>query len=172
MAIPRLDSGDIRRLARSLSITGFYDFPVHFLAGAMVYGEMFIADNVIGQTLANQNQFYQWTTAWQIGENSGISPSLSGSNMIANVSGVYRVSLSFAANVTGTNQNLEFSIFRNGVYQPDHSMHLILPNVQGNSGALMGILTLNAGDIIDVRVQNTSSAGKVFTLEDANLSCS
>lgn len=172
MSTPRLDSGDIRRLARSLAITAFYDFPARFAPGARVYGEMYVADNAIGQTLTLQNHFYQWTTGWHAGESGGISLSLPGSKMVVSERGVYRVSFTFAANITGANQIVEFAIFKNGVYQPDHSMHLVLPNVQGNSGAIMGILSLNAGDVIDLRVQNTSSAGKVFTLEDGNLSCS
>lgn len=168
----RLTSGDIRRLARSLNITGFFDFAEDFDAGASIYGEMYLADNLLGQTLTNQNQFYQWTTGWIVGESNGFTITATTGRIVSLHSAVYRVSITFGAFINAANQDLEFALFKNGLYQPDHSMHLSLPNTRGNSGAIAGILTLNLGDILDLRVQNTTSAGKILTVEDANLNCS
>lgn len=168
----RLDSGAIRRLARSLGITAFYDLPVDFDAGTSIYAEMYLADNAVTQTLTNQNQFYQWTTGWIAGESNGFTISAATGQITALYSAVYRLAISFGAFINAANQDLEFGLFRNGVYQPDHSMHLSLPNTRGNAGAIAGILTLNANDVLDLRIQNTTSAGKLLTLEDANLNCS
>lgn len=168
----RLTSGDIRRLAKSLRITGFFDFPSDFDAGASIFAEMYLADNAGTQTLVNQNQFYPWTTGWISGELNGFNILPAQGQIIPLSTAVYRVAISFGAFINAANQTLEFSLFRNGVYQPDHSMHLDLPNTRGNSGAIMGILSLQAGDVLDLRVQNTTSAGKILTIEDANLNCS
>lgn len=168
----RLTSGDIRRLAKSLRITGFFDFPSDFDAGASIYAEMYLADNAGTQTLVNQNQFYQWTTGWTAGEKNGFTVNPIAGTITPLFSAVYHVVITFGTFINAANQTLEFALFRNGIYQPDHSMHLDLPNTRGNSGAIAGILTLNAGDVLDLRVQNTTSAGKVLTIEDANLNCS
>ena len=136
------------------------------------YGELYLADNFTPQTLTLQNTFYKWTTGWIEGEMLDCAPSAANANILANTTAPYRVSVSFGADVTGVNQTLEFAIFRNGIYQPDHSMHVTMPLTRGNAGCIVGILTLDAGDVIDFRVQNITSAGKDLTLEDANLSCS
>lgn len=167
----RLIFTETRKLGESIEIPKFYDFPVDFDAGASIFAEMYLADNVATQTLVNQNQFYQWTTGWLAGESNGFTVTPGAGTITSLFSAVYRVAITFGAFINAANQILEFSLFRNGVYQPDHSMHLDLPNTRGNSGAIVGILTLNAGDIMDLRVQNTTSAGKILTIEDANLNC-
>lgn len=168
----RLNFGETRLLGESINIPKFYDFPIDFDAGASIYAEMYLADNAVTQTLVNQNQFYQWTTGWIAGESKGFTLTPASGQIVPLYTAVYRVSITFGAFINAANQTLEFSLFKNGVYQPDHSMHLDLPNTRGNSGAIAGILTLNAGDVLDLRVQNTTSAGKVLTIEDANLNCS
>lgn len=167
----RLNFGETRKLGESIAIPKFYDFPFDFDAGASIYAEMYLADNAGTQTLTLQNHFYQWTTGWLAGESNGFTVAPGTGQITALVSAVYRVAITFGTFVNAANQTLEFGLFRNGIYQPDHSMHLDLPNTRGNSGAIVGILTLNAGDVMDLRVQNTTSAGKVLTIEDANLNC-
>lgn len=141
--------------------------PAH-VAGA--YGEMYVADNLATLTLTLINTFYPWVTGWVVGENNGTTPSVAGT-MTSNTTGVFMVTFSGAASVVGgATQTLEFALFRNGVYQADHSVHVVFPNNSGNAFSMSGILTLAAGDVITFRIQNTTSAGKALTVEDCNLS--
>lgn len=140
--------------------------PAH-VAGA--YGEMYVADNVATLTLTLQSNFYQWVAGWVVGENNGTTPSVAGT-LTSNTTGVFMVTFSGAASVTGAGQVLEFALYRNGVYQADHSVHVTFPNNVGNSISMSGIMTLASGDVITLRIQNTSSAGKFLTIEDCNLS--
>lgn len=142
--------------------------PVHITGG---YGELYIADNVVTQTLTPQNSFVKWVNGWTVGEFNQTTPSVANSNIVIGTAGVYMVSCSMSLAVTGNNQTLEVAIFRNGAYQPDHSLHAVFATGDIVPFTLIGILTLGINDTIDVRVQNTTSAGKVLTISDANLSC-
>lgn len=142
--------------------------PVH-VTGA--YGELYIADNVVTQTLTLKNNFVKWVNGWAVGEFNQTTPSAVNSNIVAGTGGVYMVSCSMSLSISGNNQTLEVAIFRNGVYQPDHSLHAVFATGDIVPFTLIGILTLSVNDTIDLRVQNTISDGKVLTISDANLSC-
>lgn len=140
------------------------------LAGA--YGEIHIDDNAATQALALQNTFYQITTGWTVGLSAGTTPSALNSNIVINTKGVYHVNCSISMFSSAANQVLEFSIFKNGVYQPNLSAHFTSQTARGESCGLSGMLELALNDTIDLRVQNTTSAGKTVTAEDVNLNCS
>lgn len=136
------------------------------------YGELYIADNALTQTLTVQSQWYQWTTAWVVGEANSTVPSAVGGNITVSVGGVYRVSCAMSLAITGTNQTLEVAIFKNGAYQLDHSLHAKFATADIVPLALSGILTLAIGDVIDLRIRNETSPNRVLTISDANLNCS
>ena len=134
------------------------------------YGELYIADNVAPQAITLQNTFYVWTTAWVQSELLNMTADAAAGTLTAQVPGIYRMTCALAASSSGASQVYEFALFRNGIYAADHSAHFTLPNNVGNSCTLTGIINLAEGDVIDLRAQNVSSAGKSLLIEDANLS--
>jgi hypothetical protein len=131
--------------------------------------EVYIFDNVSTQTFTDANTFYQWTTNWAVSETGGAEWTASTSKILIKEPGVYLMDL-VATVITGTaNQDYEFAFFVNAATANDHRSHVsLLTTTEKRQVVAMAIATLAAGDLVDVRAQNVTSAGKALTIEDAN----
>ena len=135
------------------------------------YAELYIADNANTQTMTLQNTWYLWNTAWVAGDLSAASVSTSGGTITTTQGGTYRITFQGALLCSADSQTLEVAVFKNGVYQSDHSTHFSSNSTISNV-TLSGVLAAAPGDVFTVRFQNTTSAGKTIRVEDGNFSAS
>lgn len=148
------------------------DFATANLTVPEGYGEMYIHDNAVAQTLTNQNEWYVVTDTWISGDNSGFTADTANSRIICNAPGVYHLTCQICYN--GANIDAyEFSIFINGVAKIDLDTHTDARQTsQTISSSIVGIVVLSNNDIIDLRARCTSSAGTNITVVHIDISLS
>jgi hypothetical protein len=126
------------------------------------YAEMFInTDKTLNLTA--QNTFYQF-----IDFSSGHADNMTFDDFYDHIevekAGDYFIAYTISVGVTGTNQLCEFAIFNNGVELEDHRIERMFSTADVGSIASIGVDKFEVGDKITIRMQNTTSAGKVATI--------
>lgn len=133
------------------------------------YGEIYVHDNAVSQTFANQNQYYTLNVGWVAGIANNFTADSANSRLICNQTGVYQASA--VIDYSGpANQTFQFSIFRNGVAMTNITAHS-MPRGAGQiiCTTILGIDNFSAGDILDLRGECISAAGQAITVIHANL---
>jgi hypothetical protein len=137
----------------------------------LAQGEIYVDDNANTQTLTNQNTFYKLTApTWSAGTNNGFTPNLGSQEIQCNGDGTYLV-VCQGDIIAQNNEQIEFALFVNNVEQINfESLVTGRGGAQHSSWGYNGFVILSVGDIVDVRVQCTSSAGETILLQHINLS--
>lgn len=160
-------------LKGSLTMTGALHADIVYcrrVVAVSQHGEVYVFDNASPQTLTNQNEYYQWTTNWVTSEINGLAWN-SSSQFVIKVAGLYRLSFSATLFCGTANQDHEVAFFIDGATANDHRGHVsLLATSDKKQIVLLGLAVLAAGALVDVRVQNVTSAGRALTIEDANFS--
>lgn len=136
------------------------------------HGEIYIHDNAVAQTLTNQNQFYKVTDTWLAGSCSGFTADTSNAQLICNKAGIYH--LTAQVNYNGSNNDAYvFAIFVNGVEDISLVAHTDARLLsQTISSPIMGLISLQKNDVVDLRAECTSNAGTAITMVHSNISLS
>lgn len=141
------------------------------MAGTAMLGEIYVADNVTAQTATNQNTWYKWTTGYASGQSSNATLSTGNGNITALAAGGVKISVTGSISANANAQVLEVAVFKNDVYQTDLSCHITIPaSGDYHNFAISGLSNFSINDVIDVRINNTTSAGKNITIQEVQLS--
>lgn len=136
------------------------------------YGEMYIHDNAIQQTLTDQDVYYKIVDSWLAGENNGFTIDTANAQIICGVSGTYVVNVEIDYNGSN-NDSYMFAVFVNGVQHNSLMAHTDARQLsQTISCPISGIMPLSRNDILDVRARCSSSGGTNITVVHCNLSLS
>ena len=138
--------------------------------GAAAYGEMDIVNNATSLTLTLQSTFYQQTAGFVTGDLNGFTYA---SGVLTCVTpGWYEIDYSASYSITGngnTPQTIQSAIYKNG--------SLLVGSVSQNASIAdvatvvseSTITSFNTGDTIDLRFSNSTSAGKILTVQYASV---
>lgn len=137
-----------------------------------IVGELTISGNSTATTLTTQNQWYQITAGWSVGDvNKGIIASISGS-----LTGNCRpdsivTSFDSAINVGHAGATYQIAIFKNGLLLTEHlaQYKVTNPSDDVNIGSA-GVDTIKSGDVFTLYARCTSRAATSITVLRANLS--
>ena len=133
-----------------------------------VFGEQTIINNGTGTVCTLQNTFYQVTAGWAAGDYKNTV--LGASNITTSLGGNYYTVCSMSISSTSSNQVYNAQIFKNGSAIAAHNGTIKLVNSTDiNSMTLTGVIAnVVAGDVFDIRIQNTSSAAQTVTVQYSN----
>ncbi|MFC1637555.1 beta strand repeat-containing protein [Candidatus Margulisiibacteriota bacterium] len=133
-----------------------------------IYGELYCADNSVAQSV---NTTYVTVNALTMeGVSSGTTLSSANKRITVNSTGIYRIQVAMAFSGSN-NQTFYGAVSRNGTV-PDKIVFVRKLGTGGDVGSAncSGLLSLTAGDWVDVRVKSTASNSII--VQWANLSIS
>ena len=134
-------------------------------------GELYINSNASTQTATLQNTWYDWTTGWTLQQTAGLSVSASAGSFTVKDKGLYYVAANASVSTGTANQDYGMAVAVNNT--PSSGLRSLISFTSTGtvySAAVSGLVTLNAGDILTLQFENTTSAGKVFTVQFASFS--
>ena len=135
-----------------------------------IYGEIFIADNATGQSIPSGATYTKITQVGTIGINKGITMSGSNSNATIVKAGKYKIEATASTKADIANVVLRTSVFVNNTRRANISSVRRIANANDNSTiSIGGLLSLNAGDIVDIRVVHDNPSSVTITCENANI---
>jgi len=132
----------------------------------MVSGSMF--HHMSATTIALTDSLFLVVTGWTAGVVNGTT--ITNTQEVTIVTdGRYHITWTFAGSmVSGANQDLEFSVFKNGVEQNEGcAFRRFQPATDIGSVSGVGTFDLVATDVMDLRINNTTSSNDIV-LECAN----
>ena len=135
-----------------------------------VFGEMSITGNATATTCTLQNTFYKVTPGWALRGAQGIVASPANSNMTFEQGGEYNIVCSLSVNPSTNGDTYQFQFFSNGTALLEHQASILAKASTIISLTLTGIDPFLVGDVLDVRVACTTSAGSSFTVVSADWS--
>ncbi len=149
------------------------DSPTTFWFGGgpfrRAYGEMTITDNETSLTLTDQNAYYQIVSGWTADQVKDVVLDPVAANMVATVAGQYKTTATIVFTSAEAAQTIQFNIFKNNNPISDHTaITWFNTTTFPNTVTADGIDMLNAGDVLDLRVQCLTAAGQVMTITDCN----
>jgi hypothetical protein len=138
--------------------------------GQTAYGEMVMSGNLTGTVCTLQNTFYPITAGWSAGDNNGFT--FGTYSLTAATPGTFKTTCTMSVSCSTGSQVLDFAIYLNGSALPSHDAISRISNSNDVvTVCLNGIIQgVNIGDVFDVRVSNTTSAGATVTVQQANFS--
>lgn len=139
-------------------------------ANSSSVGELNITSTSTPLSLTLQNTFYK-ITGWTVGIfNSGTTPSSTNSNIVINSAGIYQTLANISYIPGGNAHTFVFAVFLNGNQISGHQTSNMVNNVTNviNNVTLTGVVQFAVGDVVDIRVQNITSAGTSITVQNAN----
>ena len=128
------------------------------------YGSMSTSSNATATTINTQN-VYEEINVFGIGLTRGFT--FSSSNLTATVTGTYKVDFDTTLQASNNNDIFELAIFVNGSEQQRGTCKTAAPNTGFDNCSNHSLVQLNSGDVVDLRVRNTSGADNV-TVQEAN----
>jgi hypothetical protein len=142
-----------------------------YVDGWHLYGEMFQQNNSTATTIASADwiQVVNFNTGLVNGFTYGAS------SLTAGTTGIYMVNVSFSGTQGNNGDILEFSVAVNGsagTYSPQVKLYSLAKTNSTNvryQGAMSGLLSLTAADVLRLIVRNTA-ANRNTTVTQANVS--
>lgn len=136
--------------------------------GAAGYGEMSVAANTSGQTLATPDQWYQVTQFDTNGNAGGTTPDHTNDRILVSNTGLYK--LSFSASFSGTSgRTYIIGIYVGGVLKTDlQTIRYLGTGTDVGSVSITGLVDIADGNYVEVYAQGDLSSAS-FILEYANL---
>jgi len=130
------------------------------------YGSMF--QHMANNTIILTNNVFEVVTGWTVGETNGTTITNT-QEVTVGSAGHYHITWTIGGNMAaGSNQNIEFSIFKNGAEQDEGcAFRRFQPASDIGSVSGVGMFNLAANDVMDLRMNNTST-GSDFVVECAN----
>lgn len=137
-----------------------------------VYGEISSLANTTATTLTTQSTWYQFTNFNTEGLSNNVTVSTTESHIEIPATGVYRCH--FGVSFSGTaNSNIEMELKKNNGTTDISNVHIERKlGAAGDigTGAQTGIVSLTAGDTLELWARSTSGGGQSITIRDCNFS--
>ena len=121
-------------------------------------------------TLSETTGYYQWTTS-----TAGVCERMTCAedSLTISLDGAYRVSASFSGSINSANQIVEMDLFLNGSEVEKCGISAKFTSVNDEKAmSWTCLLYLVREDVLTLRFQNTTSSGKVLTIQHVNLNAS
>ena len=128
------------------------------------YGSMSTSSNATATTI-NTQDVYEEINVLDVGLTRGIT--FSNSDLTANTTGTYKVDYDTSLQAVNNNDVFELAVFVNGSEVGRGTCKTAVPNTGFDNCSNHSLIQLNGGDVVDLRVRNTSGADNV-TVQEAN----
>ena len=131
------------------------------------YGSLYLDAGTGSQTLASHGSYYQITQFTKTGDALDLTVNLNNSNFTIVSTGAYAIQVDLSAVFAGSSHLI--AVFINGI----RNNNLTIEYTPSNSAfitytGLKGVVSLNGGDVIDIRITNVSNDGISFALVQGN----
>jgi hypothetical protein len=149
---------------------------VNYFAGRtdirVARGAIFQDDTLATTVITLQSTYYPIQNTWADEGGEFTTRTVASGQIIPTVAGTYRVFWAICGEVDANNQILEFHVFKSGagvLSSAQQTKFIASGDTYGISGGCY-VSVNGTTDYIDLRVFNSTSAGKTFTVEHAYLS--
>ena len=137
----------------------------------LIYGNLFEDSAGTDIILASAGTFYQWVSS-TVGATSGVDyivGSASSDNLTVGVSGAGVYIISVSVSFSGSNNSgIHGAAFLNGAEMGGIEFHRKLGGADIGNGCALGLLILDAGDVIDLRFKSDTNTTTI-TVEHVHL---
>jgi len=128
------------------------------------YGEISVNNNAVVTTINTVNVFEQITVFDTDGLKRFLTPDHTNDHITVDVTGIYRVEASVSLTTSAGNKTLQFKIRKNnGTTDFNNTLSERKMGTAGDMGhtSSTGLITLNAGDTVELWVANISDSSNV-----------
>jgi len=136
-----------------------------------VYGEIHVHDNVVSQSIPTNAVVYTKLIEWSDnGESKGTIPDQANGQITLSDSGIYKLESTLSFKSGTGNVVTECSIFIDGVEQDQlHFTRKISTAGDVGSASITGLASVDAGQVIDLRLKHDNAGSVDITVVYGNL---